>query len=106
MPRLRDRSVFRHLGKIVYPLHGAYLFPSGIVSRHTKLLLDLCLSSRYDFPRSPAEGLPPCQPLRWFEADEIPRSWRMGGASCRRPQTASSVGNPTLSTVKTGSGNC
>src|SRR6202163_748926 len=24
----------------------------------------------------------------------------MGGASCRRPRTASSVGNPTLSTVK------
>src|SRR5260370_17461528 len=36
----------------------------------------------------------------------IPRSWRMGGASCRRPRTASSDGNPTLSTVKPASGRC
>src|ERR1700704_1218968 len=54
MPRLRDRSVLRHLGKIVSPLNGAYLFPSGIVSiyRYTKLLLDLYLSSGHDFTRS------------------------------------------------------
>src|SRR5229473_8640049 len=35
-------------------------------------MLYLYLSSRYDFPRSPAEGLPPCQPRRWFEADDPP----------------------------------
>jgi hypothetical protein len=51
-PRLCDRSVFRSLRKIVCPLIGAYLFPSGIVSiqRDAKLLLDLYLSSRYDAP--------------------------------------------------------
>src|SRR5216683_1884138 len=46
-------------------------------------MLYLYLSSRYDFPRSPAEGLPPCQPRRWFEADDPPAlggwAWRRAG---------------------------
>src|SRR5216683_7268913 len=93
-----SRSVdFRHLGKpLTPPLNGAYLFRSALVSiyRHTNLLLDLYLSSRYGFLVARQRNYRHVSPLRWFE---IPSLGGWAGASYRRPRIASSAGNPTPS---------
>ena len=107
MPRHRDRPVIRSLGKSFTPsMVLTYSHPAlseSIEILNYCLIYTQCLGMTSPYPGRRITTMSAPSTVRSLRD---PRSWRMGGASCRRPRTASSVGNPTPSIVKPGSGNC